>query len=448
MSDTPRRPIRIVHLGLGAFHRAHQAWYTDRARDADQWGIAAFTGRRPDLANLLQPQQGEYTLVVRDQSGDSFEPVQSIVSALPASDVEACTRLLADPQVSVVTMTITEAGYEAESVSEALIDALRGKRPAAEFATTPLARLVLGLYARFEAEAGAITIVPCDNLPANGAIVRRVLTEIAERVTPAFARFVASDVGVSSTSVDRITPRTPDSLIDEVRQATGIVDNAPVVTEPFSDWVLERSFVAAHPDWESAGARIVDDVEPWEARKLWLLNGAHTILATLGLAHRSGPDSVAEAIGEKAIADTVEQWWDVAERHLPDLSIRQYRADLTRRFANARIEHRLEQIATDTATKLRLRLDPVAVLELEQGRLPGVVATTIGTWIATALVQPAVNDRVERARTAEAPVDALLELVAPRSSEFPSFRASVREVATTGFDSASNTHEAPRGGTS
>jgi fructuronate reductase len=386
-------PVRIVHLGLGAFHRAHQAWYTAHASDADQWGIAAYSGRRPGAADALAAQGGVYTLVVRALDGDQMELVDSIVRAVPGDDLDDFVRTLAAPSTAVLTLTVTEAGYGLNpdghldlndaavgSDLQLLATYLRGDldAPLPRVATV-LGRVTLALAHRRRGDAPPLAVVPCDNLPNNGALVARVFGEFARLASVALADWIVQTVSFVSTSVDRITPRTTEADIEEVERASGWTDAMPVVTEPFSDWVLSGTFPSGSPDWESAGARFVDDIEPWEARKLWLLNGAHTILACRGLS--LGYEYVSQAAADPACRSAVELFWDDASANLPDLDIAAYRASLLARFDNARIAHLLAQIADDTETKLRVRVAPVARRERAAGRPAGGCALAIAAWI-------------------------------------------------------------------
>lgn len=381
-----RPPVRSVHLGLGAFHRAHQAWYTAHASDGEGWGIAAYAGRRDELAHRLAAQDGLYTLVERGADGDRFEVVGSIARAHGAHDREAWLADLADSATAVVTLTVTERGHHTrpdgvlDLDDPAIRDDLDRLRRHAAPATAP-GRLVDGLLARYRAEGSPIAIVPCDNVPGNGRLVAGVITALAERVDAGFATWVGDAVGVNSTSVDRITPTAPADLADLVAERTGHRDAVPVVTEPFSDWVLTDSFPAGRPDWASAGARIVADVEPWERRKLWMLNGAHTLLAALGI--RIGLHTVAEAIGHPLLASAVEAFWDEAAPHLPAEGLSAYRQALRARFGNPRIEHSLAQIATDAELKVRLRIVPVALRERAAGRLGAAAAVAVAGWLCS-----------------------------------------------------------------
>jgi fructuronate reductase len=294
----PKAPVRIVHLGLGAFHRSHQAWYTQQASDAAEWGIAAFTGRRPDAAVGLAEQDGLYTLVERADTGDSFSVLGSIVEAMDGADLQRLTDLVAAPETALVTLTITEAVYglgadgtldiTAPDVVSDLTLLGSGGRPA-----TPLGRLVLALAARQESGSGPIAVVCCDNLSNNGSVARQAVAGLAGAWDAGLAAWIDTNVSFVSTSVDRITPRTTEQDIADVQEACGYRDNSPVVAEPFSSWVLSGDFPAGRPRWEDAGALFVEDIEPYENRKLWLLNGAHSLLAYAG--QLRGHSTVAEA---------------------------------------------------------------------------------------------------------------------------------------------------------
>jgi fructuronate reductase len=370
----PKPPVRIVHLGLGAFHRSHQAWYTQQAGDAGQWGIAAFTGRRPDAALALAAQDGLFTVIERADSGDSFSVVGSIVEASDGGNVERLAELLAAPETAVVTLTITEAAYGLGAEDLPLPAA--GEKPA-----TPMGRLAAGLAARRNAGAGPLAVVSCDNLSDNGTVARDALLGLAGKLDAGLAGWIEANVSFVSTSVDRITPRTTEDDLALVGKRCGYRDTSPVVTEPFHNWVLSGSFPAGCPRWEDAGAVFVDDIEPYENRKLWLLNGAHSILAYGG--QLRGHATVAEALADPTCRKAVEQFWNAAEANLPSagLELPAYRAALLERFSNARIAHHLAQIAMDGSTKLRMRAVPVLKAERAAGRTGAAAALMIAAWM-------------------------------------------------------------------
>ena len=375
----PPAPIRAVHLGVGNFFRAHQAWYTQRANEAgsgrdsdgtDRWGIAAFTGRSAAIADELAPSQGLYTLATKGPDGASYETIDVLSAVHPADDSAAWCRYLASPQVAVVTSTVTEAGYRRAADGSLDLDdagvsadlaALRANLddPAAATLTTAPGRFVAGLLARRVAgiEEG-LTFVPCDNVPENGPMVRRVVLDLAEQVDPELPSWIGDHVAFVTTMVDRITPRTTDADREALRQERGIEDPALVVTEPFVEWVLAGEFPGGRPAWDEAGARIVEDVAPFETRKLWLLNGSHSLMAYA--ATILGHETVADAIADERVRGWVEQWWDVAASQLtlPAQEIDAYRAALIERYENPNIRHRLAQIAADGSQKIPIRILP------------------------------------------------------------------------------------------
>jgi fructuronate reductase len=378
-----------VHLGLGNFFRAHQAWYTDRAPDAAGWGIAAFSGRSARLPDALTAQEGLYTLVTRAGDRDRFDVVSSVSRAHAGGDHDAWLGYLRAPEVRGITITVTEAGYVLRSDGgldrdrpeiRADVEALRSD-PTAPVRTAP-ARLLAGFAARRAADAGPIALIPCDNVSDNGAIANRSVLDLAEMVDEGLRTWLDTSVSTVTTMVDRITPRTTSDDLRVVADATGLDDQAPVVTEPFSEWVLSGAFPGGRPGWDDAGVTITGDIGPFEQRKLWLLNGAHTLLAYAGAAR--GHPTVADAMTDDACRGWLEQWWDEAARHLPqpDAEISAYRAALVERFANPRMHHRLDQIAADGSQKVPIRILPVVRLERSAGRMPQGALRVVAAWVA------------------------------------------------------------------
>jgi fructuronate reductase len=381
-------PVRLVHLGLGNFFRAHQAWYTEHAGDAEGWGYAAFTGRSPDLAAALTAQDCRYTLVTRASDGDQYELVRSLSAAHQAADHEAWLGYLRSPELAAVTITVTEAGYfrrpdggldVARPEVAADLAALRSE-PTASVRTAP-ARLVAGLLARRLGDAGPLAIVPCDNLPSNGQITRRVLADLAELLDNSLATWVADNVTLVTTMVDRITPRATATDVRTVRDLTGFDDRCPVITEPFTDWVLSGDFPAGRPRWQDSGATFTGDVVPFEERKIWLLNGAHSLLAYAGSI--MGHPTVADAVASPTCMDWLTEWWNEASVQLsqPAGEIASYRAALLARFENARMRDRLDRIAADGSQKLPVRVLPVLRDERAAGRLPRGASRVLAAWI-------------------------------------------------------------------
>lgn len=396
----PKPQVRALHLGLGSFFRAHQAWYTQHAEDGGDWGIAAFAGRGGLLAQALRSQDSLYVLDVRAPDGDEFEVIEALAAVHDADDREAWIGYWSDPDVQCMTLTVTEAGYRRGAAGgldqgdqdvvadlRALHACLKvGERGVAEVSTA-CGRIVAGLLARRAVDAGPFTIVPCDNLPRNAAALSDVVDEMAALVDPTLVQWMGDNLTYVSTAVDRITPATTDADRERITAATGIADVAPVVTEPFREWVLGGTFAGQRPEWETAGATIVDDTAPYEARKLTLLNGSHSLLAYAGPLR--GHATVSEAISDDASLEWVNQWWDEACRHLPmpqDV-LAHYREALLERYANPAIQHRLAQIAMDGSLKLPVRILPTVRAERAAGRVPRGGGRVLAAW-ALSIRQP------------------------------------------------------------
>ncbi len=420
-------PPRIVHLGLGGFFRAHTAWYTAHAADAEGWGIVAFTGQSRDLVDRLAAQEGLYTLTTRHPGGDTVEVVPSVVAVHPGTDTGAWRRAVAAASTTVVTVTATEAAYTRGpgSVATRLVDALQARRAA---------------------DAGPLTVVPGDNLADNGRVLTEAVRAAVDRrggsgAARGLGEWIAESVAVVDTVVDRITPRPTAADVAAARSG-GYADAAPVVTEPFSEWIIAGTFAAAHPDWASAGARHVDDVTPFARRKLHLLNGAHSLLAYGGLLR--GHREVAEALADDALAAAVAAWWDEAAEFVGGAREDRaaYRDALVRRFANPRMHHALAQIAIDGSAKLPVRVVPVARAELAAGRRAEASATILGAWIA--FVRRVGADLADARRAdvleaASAPSGdlprRLLALLDPELADHDDFVAQVADLATAWGDS-------------
>jgi fructuronate reductase len=388
----PAAPVRIAHLGTGNFFRAHQAWYTEHAPDAASWGIAAFSGRmssgqRGRTAQALAGQDGLYTLVVRAADGDHAETVSSLSEV--SGSLDDWRRCFARPELALVTITVTEAGYRRDVVGgldtadpevAADVAALRAHGPDADVGTAP-GKLALGLAVRRARGLPGLAVVPCDNLPDNGPVVARVVGELAAAVDRDLATWTEANVSFVTTMVDRITPRTTDDDRARLRAGTGVDDPLPVVTEPYVEWVLAGGFPHGRPRWEDAGARFVDDVGPWEQRKLRLLNGSHSLMAYAGTIR--GHDTVERAISDPVVRGWVDAWWDAAARHLPLAAdeITAYRAALLERYANPRIRHLLAQIAADGSQKLPIRILPTVRADLAEGRVPQGAVRVLAAWV-------------------------------------------------------------------
>ncbi len=378
---------RILHLGFGNFHRAHQAWYTEaanRREGAPRWRITGVSMRRPDLRDALAPQGNGYTLVIRGLDGPRFERIElhdEIIVA--AEDPGAVIDRIADPDTSIVTLTVTEKGYHLDprgglDLSDPQIRAdLDTALP-----RSAVGLLAQGLARRQSSGAGGLTVVSCDNIPGNGRKLHAAVARYAEAagldldLSGDAARF-------PDTMVDRITPATTDDLRRSVGEATGRDDPEPVLTESFSEWIVEDAFAGPHPDWASVGVEIVADVAPFEQRKLRMLNAAHSYLAYAGLL--AGHDFVHEAVADPVLRAGVERLFDEAATTLPEAvrdSIPGYRAALLARFDVAEMRHALAQIAMDGSQKLPIRLLPIVAAHRDRGVDAPQARVAIAAWIA------------------------------------------------------------------
>ena len=353
----------IVHLGIGAFHRAHQAVYTDDVLAGDTgWGIVAASLRTAATRDALEPQDGLYVLAVRSGHGDKLRVIGAIGSLLVAPEnPEALLAAMADPRVRIVTLTITEKGYCHDpargELNEAHPDIVQDLAAPLSPRSAP-GFIVEALRRRRAAGVEPFTVVTCDNLPANGRVTKRVLDRFAELRDPDLGAFVTGELVCPSTMVDRITPATTDEDRERISDVLGVDDAWPVVTEPFTQWVIEDRFPTGRPVWETAGAELVEDVEPYELMKVRLLNGAHSTLAYLG--YLAGYETVAETMANADFVRLVRGLMDEEVtptlRVPPGADLASYKAALAERFQNPALKHRTWQICMDGSQKLPQRL--------------------------------------------------------------------------------------------
>jgi fructuronate reductase len=405
----------VVHLGLGNFFRAHQAWYTAHAPDFSQWPIAAFTGRSPGMADALNAQGGRYSLLTRGPSRDDVEVVSAVDVAYAGTDLEAWRTHLASPRTAILTLTVTEAAYlrgpDGGLDVGLASDDLRAWRRGEPVSSVP-GRIFAGLAERRVYGGGPIAVVSCDNLPGNGTTTARVVMDFAALAEPALVPWIRDHVSFVSTMVDRITPRTTPSDLSVTAFPS---DAIPVVTEPYSEWLLSGVFPVGRPAWEEAGARFVSDVHPHEQRKLLLLNGGHSLLAYAGSAR--GHTTIAAAVEDPVCREWLDQWWDEAVRHvpLPAAELSAYRAALLSRFANPRIRHTLAQIAADGSQKIPIRVLPVLRGERAAGRpAPGAIRV-LAAWIGHLRGRgaPVADEGAAPFQQRASSPKAVLELLAP-----------------------------------
>lgn len=356
---TTLRP-RIVHLGLGAFFRAHGAGYTEDA--GGDWGIVGVSLQRPDQRDRLAPQDGLYTTLERDGDGRRARVIGSVLSVLVApEDPGAVVAALAAPTTSIVSLTVTEKGYCHNPATGRLDPAhpdIVHDLAHPDAPRSAVGFIVAGLAARRMARVKPFVVLTCDNLPANGRLLAGLVRDFAALCDTALAEWIAMNVAFPATMVDRIVPAMIATDVDDARAAIGLTDSAPVSHEPFRQWVIEDRFGdAERPVWEKAGAQIVADVAPFEHMKLRLLNGAHSALAYLG--YLAGCETIFDAVSDPVLNGFVRRLWDEIMPMVPappDTDLHRYTADLLVRFANPTVRHRTWQIAMDGSQKLPQRL--------------------------------------------------------------------------------------------
>jgi fructuronate reductase len=386
--DVAALRIGIVHLGLGAFHRAHQAIYTDSAAARDpRWGICGVSLRTPHATRALAAQDGLYTALEKSASGTRARIVGSIREALfLGTDRERVVARIADPDVRVVTLTVTEKGYCHDPATGRLDRAhpeIVRDLAAPDAATSAPGLLVAALAARRAAGAGPVSVVCCDNLPHNGGVVEAIVTAFAEAREPELARWIRRNVAFPSTMVDRIVPATTDVDVADVARQIGVDDAVPVVFEPYRQWVIEDRFAAERPRWEDDGAELVADVTPFETMKLRLLNGSHSTLAYLGFL--AGHATIWQASSDPELAALVlrQMREEIAPTLVapPGTDLAAYCAQLMTRFRNPALPHRTQQIAMDGSQKLPQRLLGTVRDRIAAGAPYRHLALAIAGWI-------------------------------------------------------------------
>jgi fructuronate reductase len=387
----------IVHLGVGAFQRAHLAAATEAALHATadlRWGITGVSLRSAGTADALTPQQGLYTLALRDAgaNGAARETLQ-VIGAMPRvlvapRDPGAVLDAIAAEATRIVSLTVTEKGYHHDPATRTLRrgDAdLAHDLAHADAPRTTLGFIAHGLQRRRRAGRGGVTLLSCDNLPANGATLGGLISEFAQRFDAGLAAWIAAECSFPNSMVDRIVPRTTDADRERISGRLGLHDAWPVVAEPFFDWVVEDRFVAGHPAWQHGGARFVADAAPFEHAKLRLVNGCHSAIAYLGVL--AGWETVDTAVGHAALRRYLERLLhdEIAPTlpATPGLDLRAYGARLLERFANPALQHRTRQIAMDGSQKIPQRWLGTVRDRLAAGAGIERLALAVAAWLQT-----------------------------------------------------------------
>lgn len=382
--------VGIVHFGVGAFHRAHQAVYTDDVLEehGGDWRILGVSLQSIKGADALNAQDGIYTLAVRE--GKEQKLSLRLIGSI--KEVEAATRstdkifqTLADQQTRIVTMTVTEKAYGVDRSSGGVDLSNASIAHDLEDPANPIGiigMIIKGLSLRKNAGLKPYTVLCCDNLPKNGEIVRSGVLDFARRIDPELAAWIEAHGAFPSSMVDRITPSATPELLAEVEEILGAKDAAAIETEPFSQWVVEDNFCNGRPLWEDVGVLFVDDVAPYERMKLRMLNGAHSLIAYAGFL--AGHKYVRDAMADQHIHNLVAQHILAASKTLTPLSgivFEDYGKQLIERFENPNIAHETYQIAMDGSQKMPQRIFEPAIESLEHGLDIQPFALATAVWI-------------------------------------------------------------------
>ncbi|MEO6942256.1 MAG: mannitol dehydrogenase family protein [Terrimesophilobacter sp.] len=402
--DPAALSLGIVHFGIGAFHRSHQAVFTEDAAAATgdtRWGILGVTGRSGTVVRQLRPQDCLYTVLQKDASNTSLRVIGSVREvACPAQDSLRVVRVLADEHTHIATLTVTEKGYlravdgAVDLALPGVLDdiavvrsELLGEKPI-QASSTAIGLLIRGLAARYRLSGRPLTVLSCDNVMHNGAMVKKVILSFAGALGGSeeggFVRWLNEHVTYPSSMVDRITPAVAPADRTEALDLLGLVDEALVVAEPFSQWVIEDNFADSRPAWEHAGALMTADVLPFERAQLRILNATHSLLAYLGCL--SGYETIAEAVADDTLCERARLMLDddviPTLRSSPGFDLAEYRDTVLRRFANPALAHTTLQVAMDGSQKLPERIFGTVLDRLAMGALPLGLAFAVAAWIA------------------------------------------------------------------
>ena len=380
--------VGIVHLGIGAFHRAHQAVYTDAAMAlaGGDWGICGVSFKSVTVRDQLATQDGLYSVRSVSQAGNAWRVIGSVREVLfaPQQMAEVIARI-ARAETKIVSLTVTEKGYCANvSKREPLWDhpdivndLLHADQP-----VSVLGVLAAGLHERFRKRGTPLTILCCDNLPENGAVLEAIVHQFVLRLYPQIMPWLRDNVRFPSSMVDRIVPATRPADLADAATALGVDDFGVVRAEPFTQWVIEDNFAAERPVWDAVGVQFVADVKPFEKMKLRLLNGSHSLMAYLG--YLAGYETIAQTIAAPAFERLVNALMREAETTLEPVGgtdFAAYGAQLISRFDNPANGHRCAQVAMDGSQKIPQRWIAVAAERLAKGEGVSAISLATAGWI-------------------------------------------------------------------
>ncbi|MFC4951180.1 mannitol dehydrogenase family protein [Pseudonocardia sp. GCM10023141] len=444
----------IVHLGLGNFHRAHQAVYTAAALAAQDgpWGILGVASRSATVVDALHRQELRYAVLEVSPEGTRARvPAVHTGAIVAAHDPGAVVAAIGAATTSIVTMTVTEHGYVFSPRTSGLdldAPAVRADLRGDGAPGTTIGQIARGLQRRARSHGAPVTVLSCDNLAANGDQTARLVREFAAALPGPEATellgYLARAVTFPNSMVDRIVPATTDADRATARRLLGVTDAVPVPAEPFTMWVLQDRFAAGRPGWEHGGALFTDDVEPYELLKLRLLNGTHSLIAYLGAL--AGAATIPEAVGNPFVADAAQR---AIEDYLPsvevpaDVDLDAYVAQLFTRWANTALGHGTHQVGSDGSVKLRQRVPEPAVLALAAGRMPHQLALTVAAYLCC-VAPPAGFDPGPHAAAMNDPARERLAALRTRTGSTAAFAAAVLDGGLLGTELAEHPEFAAR----
>ncbi|HDR2679535.1 TPA: fructuronate reductase [Enterobacter mori] len=388
--DRQQLRSRIVHFGFGAFHRAHQALLTNRVLNekGGDWGICEISLFSGDvLMSQLRAQDHLFTVLEKGSEGNQAIVVAAVHECLNAKldSLAAIIEKFCEPQVAIVSLTITEKGY--------CIDPATGKLDMhntrilhdLENPTEPHSApgiLVEALHRRRERGLPPFTVLSCDNIPDNGHVVKNAVLGMAQKRSAELAEWIDAHVSFPGTMVDRIVPAATETSLAEITQELGVEDPCAISCEPFIQWVVEDNFVAGRPEWEAAGVQMVKDVLPWEQMKLRMLNGSHSFLAYLG--YLAGYAHINECMEDTSFREAARRVMlneQAPTLRITDVDLTAYADSLIDRFANPALQHRTWQIAMDGSQKLPQRMLDGIRVHLERKSAWPLLALGVAGWI-------------------------------------------------------------------
>ncbi|WP_445335892.1 mannitol dehydrogenase family protein [Citrobacter koseri] len=388
--DRQQLQTRIVHFGFGAFHRAHQALLTDRVLNAQggDWGIceiSLFSGDR--LMSQLREQNHLYTVLEKGANGNQAIIVGAVKECLNAKLDSLATIIekFCEPQVAIVSLTITEKGYCIDPATGSLDVSNPRIIHDMQHPTEPHSApgiLVEALHRRRERGLSPFTVLSCDNIPDNGHVVKNAVLGMAEKRAAELAAWIQQHVSFPGTMVDRIVPAATEESLDEITRELGVADPCAISCESFIQWVIEDNFVAGRPQWEVAGVQMVDDVLPWEQMKLRMLNGSHSFLAYLG--YLAGFQHISDCMQDSAFREAAYRLMmneQAPTLRITNVDLSRYAASLIERFANPALKHRTWQIAMDGSQKLPQRMLEGIREHLTRGSNWPLLALGVAGWM-------------------------------------------------------------------